>query len=324
MAKDYIYEVARIRVKEPQLLGRVQLQQLIALPGYEAALSQLADWGWGSESGSRSAEAMLAEETAKTWELADELVPEPETLSVLKLTKDYQNLKAAVKQIYTDSKLPPERLYVEGGRCPAAEILEAVREQEYDRLPPGMAQTAKEAAELLAETGDGMRCDARIDRDALAALSAAAEKAAEPALRDYAELTVAAADIRIALRAAAGGSDLETIKGMLAPAKGLDTVRLAQAAMDGREAVAEYLKYTDYAPLADALLTSMRRFETACDDLLIEKMKEQKNESFTLGPVVAYITARENEIKCVRMLLTAKQNGLPESVMQESLRETYV
>ena len=94
--------------------------------------------------------------------------------------------------------------------------------------------------------------------------------------------------------------------------------------MDGREAVAEYLKYTDYAPLADALLTSMRRFETACDDLLIEKMKEQKNESFTLGPVVAYITARENEIKCVRMLLTAKQNGLPESVMQESLRETYV
>ena len=32
--------------------------------------------------------------------------------------------------------------------------------------------------------------------------AAAAEKAAEPALRDYAELTVAAADIRIALRAA--------------------------------------------------------------------------------------------------------------------------
>ena len=323
MAQDYVYEVARIRVKEPQLLTRPQLQQLMAAPDYQAALAQLSDWGWGSQDGA-GAEKMLAEETAKTWALADELMGDGDTLSVLKLTKDYQNLKAAIKQVYTDSKLPPERLYVEGGCLPAARILEAVREQDYEKLPEAMAETARAAAALLSETGDGMKCDARIDRDALAALSKAAGEAKETALKDYADLTIAAANVRIALRAAAGGSDLESIKEMLAPESGLDASRLAAAALDGREAVAEYLKFTQYAPLGEALLISMRRFETACDDLLIEKMKEQKNESFTLGPLVAYIVARENEIKCVRMLLTAKLNGLPASVMQESLRETYV
>ena len=61
-----------------------------------------------------------------------------------------------------------------------------------------------------------------------------------------------------------------------------------------------------------------------CSDLVISQIKPQKSNPFTLGPVAAYVLARENEIKCVRMILSGKQNGLPEQVIRERLGEMYV
>jgi V/A-type H+-transporting ATPase subunit C len=40
--------------------------------------------------------------------------------------------------------------------------------------------------------------------------------------------------------------------------------------------------------------------------------------------VVAYYLARKNEIKTVRMLLTAKANGLSEKSIRERIRRMYV
>jgi V/A-type H+-transporting ATPase subunit C len=57
---------------------------------------------------------------------------------------------------------------------------------------------------------------------------------------------------------------------------------------------------------------------------MIQHMKPQKYESFTIGPLAAYILARQNEIKCVRMVLSGKLNGLPEQMIRERLREMYV
>jgi V/A-type H+-transporting ATPase subunit C len=53
-------------------------------------------------------------------------------------------------------------------------------------------------------------------------------------------------------------------------------------------------------------------------------MKPQKTNPFTIGPLAAYILARQNEIKCVRMVLSAKLNGLPDDMIRERLREMYV
>ena len=53
-------------------------------------------------------------------------------------------------------------------------------------------------------------------------------------------------------------------------------------------------------------------------------MKPQKWEPFGIGPVVAYIIARQNEIKAVRMILSAKINDLSEDMIKERLRDMYV
>lgn len=324
MKKDYIFEDARIRVMETGLLTKADFEQLLAEPSYASALTFLTDKGWGGPDAPKNAEALLQAEEKATWDLMEELLPQSPLLNTLRLSRDYQNLKAAVKQIYTDSALDAERLFVEGGTIPSAKIRRALEEQDPEQLPEEMAEAAAQATEVLARTGDGQLCDIILDRAALKALLKAGKEAEDPVLNEYAQVTAVSADIRCALRAARSGRDGETIREMLVEVPGLDLADLTEASLNGRQAVSDYLALTPYASLAPALSQSMSAFECACDNLLIERIRPQLYESEKPGPLVAYVIARENEIKCIRLLLSGKLNGLPENVLRESLRNSYV
>ena len=321
--KDYIYEVARIRVMENILLNKGDFDQLLAAPDAEAALAYLRDKGWGSSGDGSTAQSLLKAEEDATWALMEELLGEGKELDILRLGKDYHNLKAAIKDLYASSGLPAERLYLEGGTIPAQDIRQAVLDKNFDRLPEAMQEAAAQAHQVLSRTGDGQLCDNIIDKAALKALCAAAEEAPDPVLETFAATTVVNADIRMALRAAAAGASAPEISEMLAEAPDLNLQLLAEAAVSGKSSVAEYLKATPYEALAGALSRSMSAFECACDDLMIDRILPQKSEALTLGPLAAYVIARETEIKSVRLLLTGLQNGLPRERIQESLRQCY-
>ena len=69
---------------------------------------------------------------------------------------------------------------------------------------------------------------------------------------------------------------------------------------------------------------SQSEFERWCDNQVIEAMKPQKYNPFSVGPLVAYALARENEIKTVRIILSGKRTGMPEASIRERVREMYV
>lgn len=321
--QDKVFAALRIRNRETAMLDAGKIDQLVSSASLASALSLLAEWGWG-DGEPTNAETMLKAEQKKTWDLAYELVDNKEFLSVLCITKDYHNLKAAIKSFYTESKLPPERIFEEGGWIDPRAMQRAIEAKEYGLFPDEMARAVKEAEAALAHSGDGQKCDQILDKAAMEALYAAGREAGEEVLKEYATVTVASANVRIALRGAAAGWSYATLVESMAPMEEMDVAALAKAALESREAVAEYLRMTPYAALADSLGRSMRTFETACDNLLIEHMKPQKYEYFTPGPVAAYVLARESEIKCVRIILTGKANHLPVHVIRESLRQPYV
>lgn len=104
----------------------------------------------------------------------------------------------------------------------------------------------------------------------------------------------------------------------------LSVDHLAHAALNGMEAIQEYLGGTVYAQGAEALKESPSAFECWCDNRIIETIKPQIRNPFSIGPLVAYVIARENEIKTVRIILSGKLNGLPEKSIRERIREMYV
>ncbi len=324
MSKDYTYAVARIRGNELSLFSQATMDQLMACKSYSEALAFLSEKGWGYPDQKLTAENLLEAETRKTWDLIGEMTDDMSAFDVFRLPDDYQNLKAAIKLCYTQTDLDPARVFVTGGTIDPEVISRAARERDFGALPQKMAEAAMEAQNTLLHTGDGQLCDIILDRAALEAVSQAGKEAEHEILREYAEMTVASADIKIAVRCGQVGKTPEFTARALAECEGLDVQALTHAAMGGIDSVAEYLSGTDYADAADALRESPAAFERWCDNLIIEHMQSQKYESFTIGPLAAYILARQNEIKCVRVVLSGKLNELPEETIRERLREMYV
>jgi V/A-type H+-transporting ATPase subunit C len=319
--KQYIYAVARIRSKELQLLDDQFINQLMAAPGYNECLKLLLDKGWAKE-GITELEQMLKHEQEETWDFISDLVEDMSVFDVLLLPKDYHNLKAAIKMVYTGSE--DENIFLNHGSIDAGTILEAVKSQDFTLLPEHMRTAAGEAYRVLTETGDGQLCDLIIDKAALEAIYSAGKEQSDEVLKLFAEMKTASANIKVAVRAQRTGKSLEWIQRALAPCDTLDVEVLARAAVSGFDEICEYLMQTEYAEGVDELKRSLSHFERWCDDRLIQRIQPQKYNPFTLGPLAAYLLARDNEIKTVRIILLGKLNEISEEAIRERLRIMYV
>lgn len=319
--KDYIYQVARIRAKELTLLSSAFIKQLLSVKTVEECLKLLEEKSWGAE-GAENIEELLRGEREKTWELMREMVEDMSVFDVFLYNNDYHNLKAAMKDALIEGE--PTGIYLAEGTVPLKKIKQAVSENNMSLLPERMQEVAKKAYDILLHTGDSQESDVIIDRAALNDIYDAANQSSNEFLRMYGEVIVACADIKIAIRAVRTGKDMHFLKGALAKCDSLNIDLLAKAATDSEKAIADYLEITAYKEAVPALLKSISTFEVWCDNYLIKAMKSQLSEPFEIGPLAAYILARENEIKTVRLILSGKQNDLPDEVIHERVREMYV
>lgn len=319
---EYTYAVARIRALEVKLFSQSTIDQLMACKTVPAALAFLSDQGWGGMDVEQNAEAILAAEQNKIWETIHELRVPMETFDVLSFPNVFHNLKTAIKEVYMDEK--HDEFYYEGTSPSREELREIVSKKEFSRLPSYMEEAARDAFETLLHTRDGQLCDVIVDRACLAAITAAGEASDADIIRKYAQTVVSVADIKIAVRSQKTGKSIEFMNRAMAPCPGLDTDRLAKAALGGFASVCEYLTSAGYGDAAEALKVSPSAFERWCDNYLIEMIRPQKYEVFSVGPLVAYILARQNEIKTVGIILSGKQNGLADDAIRERIREMYV
>lgn len=317
---QYLYQVARIRTKELSLLSADFFEQLLAAPDDESCIRLLREKGW--EGGQEDWEEMLSRERSKTWEFMKELLGDTSVFNVFLYGNDYSNLKAAVKSCKHPAGL--SNLYLQQGTVPPETMQKALLGNRFEDLPERMRQPAKEAQRVILQTGDGQLCDVLIDRAALDAIYEAGKASKDPFLMLYAEITVACADIKIAVRSMRTGKDGDFLSRALSPCASLDLERLSQAAAEGQEEMIRYLDGTEYHEGAAMIRQSLSAFERWCDNLLMRRIRPQLYNAFGLGPLAAYILARENEIKSVRIVLSGKRNHLPEQWIRERVRETYV
>ena len=323
MADKYIYAVARIRALEMSLFSQATIEQLIGMDTYDKAVSFIREKGWGdADSPKAGADDILDAETAKTWASVAEMVDDMSVFDVIRIPDLFHNLKAAIKSVVAGE--PPAKVFFDNAQIDGEHMTAIVREKAWERLPENMRACAASAWDTMVHSGDGQMCDAIIDRGALMAIVDAAKKADDPLLKDYAQTTVAVANIKIAVRAAKTGKSKDFMKRAMVPCDTLNIERLQVAAIAGMEEIQRYLSETSYAGGAEALATSGSAFERWCDNRIIETIRPQKYNPFTIGPVVAYILARFNEIKTVRIILTCKLNNLPEEAIRERVREMYV
>lgn len=319
---DYTYAVARVRALEISLLTDSDIDGLISARDEEAVLQTLYEKGWGGGETSYTAAELLDAERLKTMKTVKELDIDPSIYRILSYEHLFHNLKAAVKESCTSDD--HKGIFYSDTEIPGEEMLKILESKEYSRLPYGMENAAREACETLLHTRNGQLCDIIIDKAALQTIYNEGSGSEEEIIQRYVEDLVAVADIRIAVHGEKTGKTVEFIKDAMVPCKSISIDLLSAASGKGLDSICEYLKGTDYAGGAEALAESMTAFEKWCDNRIIETIQPEKYKAFTAGPVIAYILARESEIKMVRMILLGKANDLPEEFIRERARKMYV
>lgn len=318
---DYVYADARIRCAELSLIDKAAMETVIAAKDAEEATDLLLEKGYGNGE-ERNPDLMFSLERAKLWDLVDELVTDKDALRVFRLPADYNNLKAAIKEASEEEEI--EGIYIEESTVDPETVRKAVRERSYNDLPGQMSFTAREAHDVYLRTKDGQMCDILVDRACLDEMLTAGKESGDDFVDEYARLFAAAACVKTAVRAAITKKDREFLDQALCDSEDLNIDALKTAVQNGIESVCAFLGSTDYAEAVPELRKSVTAFERWCDNHIIEEMRSQLYNSFGIGPVAAYIIAKETEMKSLRIILSAKENGFPETVIRERVRETYV
>ncbi len=321
MEKDFVYGVARIRALESNLFSDETINQLIVCRDYKEAMDFLRNKGWGNGNIEQSLEEMLEDERNKTWDILYELIEDKNQCKILTVTNEYQNLKAAIKQVCTQSD--KTNIFFENTKLDVDFLRDCIRKGNYNLLPEDMAEAAREAATVLIQTGDGQLCDVIIDRANLEAIKKIGNESSNELIQKYADNLITVSNIKIAVRCAATNKDAAFISRALISCNGISVTELATACRDGMDGVCNYLTKTGYKNAVNALKKSMSVFECWCDNKIIEEIKSEKYNSFSIGPIIAYVIARENEIKNVKLVLLGKINGFDNDFIKERVRIMY-
>ena len=213
---------------------------------------------------------------------------------------------------------------MDGGTIPIETIRKAAADGDFSPLPVQMMKAAEEAREILFHTGDSQTCDVIIDRAALLAMNQAGKATGNQLLSDYAELKCVAANINIAIRACKANKSIDFLQHAFAECDSISVQKLMAATRNGLDSIYEYLEQTSYADAIDAIKESPAAFDRWCDNRMMKLIKPQKYNAFTISPLAAYVLAKENEIKSVRIILSGKVNQLPDEKVKERLRDSYV
>lgn len=333
---EYIYGVARIRALESTLLTDDDMESLVEAKDYESALQMLKDKGWGNGQPDESLGDIVKIEKSKTKQVLDEIVEDPSDKEILIVEDEYHNLKTAIKKVVTDATVANRHVYIglEKGDMTDGNIKvirnltindleDIIRNSEYEKLPEDMIDVARKAAETLIKSGDGQLCDVIIDKALLKRYSEIGKASDNSLIKDYADIKVGMADIKVAIRSALAGKTSDFTYKAVFPCNYINVTELEKAVEDGIDAVIDYLKQIGHEDLAEAATKSKSYFECVCDNKIIEKIKSQKYETFTIGPVLAYSLARDNEIKTARIILSGKQNGFDNDFIKERVRMMY-
>ena len=321
MKEQYTYAVARIRAVENSLLKKTDIEQVLTAKSEREAVQILKDKGFFGYGTYKDMEQLLSEEEEKALAFIKELLPDMGVFNIFLYPADFHNLKAAVKTLIHGER---EGIFARGGTTGVNTVKEAVKNQSFSSLPENMRKPAMEAMDVLLKTGDGQKADMIIDKALLFTIMDEAESQDSEMIKSYATHYVSLINIKIAARCAVMKKSAAFIKAALCPLGALDISSLCSAAKEGLKELCTYLENTPYSGAAEALRASFPEFEKWCDNFLMEEIKKEKSNSFTIGPIAAYYLAKEAEIKSVRIALSGVINKLDENSVRERLRDLYV
>lgn len=328
----YAYAVGVIRVLETRTLSRERVERAADASDAEEVLRILAETPYSEYLstliGPEDYESFLEKEHQKTLDLLQELTKDPSLTDLLLYRFDFHNLKVSVKEKFGEQGLA--FAYFSFGRIPVALTKAAVTEEAFSSLPAWLAQPAEQAVREFPERQDPKWIDLLIDREMYRFFVTSSRREGSLFLYGLFRREIDLINILSLFRICRSGQERGLFQESFIEGGSLDRRFFLQSFDDPLEAIAGRFAYTPYRDLVengwDYLNTngSFGIFERMGRDFVLEYLRRAKLIAFGIEPLIAYIHAKENELRMIRTIMVGKLNNLQSDLIKESLPRVYL
>lgn len=339
----YAYAVGVIKILETRLLTQTDLQRLLETSSPEEALEFLRDSPYEESLSELESiwnfDVALNNELERTYQQIDELSLDKKLTELFRVKWDFYNLKVLLKQSYLEEA---EEFSFISNLCLTApeNIKTAIEESDEERsiiddffgpkdgVPEYLREAMFEAKEVYDAENDPQLIDVVIDRHTQEYLYRHSEKC--PFLAHYFKKKIDLANIRNFIRVRLHQNNLELLQKALLDDGTVEKQVFIDEFNEDVSHLPEVLSSTPYFEIVDEGLRewsetdSLTTLERLSEDYLIEFLRPAKYQAFGVEPLIAYLLAKESEVKQVRIIIVGKLNRLPEDAILGRLRVAYV
>lgn len=330
MGADFIYATACIRAEECKLLTVEKLRAMTESKNIDDICKVLQDAGYGTESNPLTPgnyAQVLKDAEAEIFRNVKTLSKEDPVFNIFSYPSDYHNIKVLLKA--ESLGINRNDILLSNGTIAPEDMIRAVTERDKMDLTEYMGMALDEASETHARTKDPQIIDFICDKYSFMDICRIADESGNDYVQKYVRLLIDTTNLKTFARVKKIGQPWSYYESVFVPGGNVDLQTFIGAyEEDYKQSAPRFEAYDIYRAVSEGgedidTKGSFTLLEKLCDDILMEQVKEAKGITFGLEPLVAFLIARQMEIKCIRILMTGKLAGMDPEVIRERMRETY-
>ncbi|MGL5414316.1 MAG: V-type ATP synthase subunit C [Clostridium sp.] len=324
--------IPRLRVLETRLLDKSKIDRMIDGVSGNEVLKVLQETEYaGVMTGIKRAEdyeEILSEELKRVYALMYSASPSKSLIDIMSLKYDYHNIKVLLKGMILRKDF--SNMLIPVGKMELSKLKYMVENNSLRDLPIRMKEAIIAANEDFEINKDPQRIDIIVDRYMFMELHDIAKELNDKFIDKYLKVLVDSTNLKTLLRVKKQGKGKEFLEEVIIKGGSIDKDLLKGLLTDTVENIATKLSHTNYAEMIREGIEEFTKTNSASlleklvDNYIMKLMKEAKFIPFGPEPVIAYIYAKETEIKVVRIIMVGKLNNIASEVIRERLRDIYV
>ena len=322
----YTFQTAQICALEMQMLTRATLLDMANAESFEQAADLLSGTEYALPRGGRNfaeVEEILNQRRAEVRQLFSDLMLDEPIVEHFRTRDDFANMRLAVRRTLTEKELGTD--YSSDGNV-QPELIEQIfsEEDEFSRpvFPDYIRQAVEQAVLAYYQNKDIRRVDYAIDSVQAQYNLRQARRLKSVFLLGFFRIQIDLTNIRTMLRLKFTESELRNtfLEGGF-----IELERFRHGLELGYEALGPLFFVTPYHRIVDTganYLASNKSFlkvEQQCEEHLNGFLKSTVQITAGPQPVIAFLLLKENEIRTVRLILTARKNFLDTKLILDRL-----
>ncbi|MBA7497874.1 V-type sodium ATPase subunit C [subsurface metagenome] len=339
--EEYAFANGRIKKLEKGLLNKDILDRMIKSSDAVSALKILTESGLNDYSfdlnNPANYENSLNQELLKTYDIIKN-ISKVSTFNFLYFTfaskYDFHNIKILIKSKYLKKDISNE-LFSPIRTIDIEKLNSAIKDEKYEDIPDSFEFLIKKTFSEYSKFNDPEIIDFILDKERYIMIFNKIKEVEiieteELFLRRFIKINIDLNNIISCIRAKVRGDRKSFTKEFLIPEGDFKIENIVEIYDSPLSSWCEKLIHTDYKNVVETGVNyfqknnSLMELEKLRDNFIINFSKIGKYVTFGIEPLVGFITAKENDIKNIRIILSGKLNKLSPDQIKERVRDTYV